>query len=280
MPFPIAEVIGAAGTIGATATNAAMQGKMNKKTRWFARDQFVDQRNTDRDNWAMQNEYNLPKNQMKRLRDAGLNPALVYGSGATTLSANVDSHAAQSWNPEAPQIDAGVVGSALQNVYKGKTMGVQESILQQNLKNQQAQEKMISASTLEILQRTKNLATAGEKSKFDLAIDQELRNYTVSERKSKAHQASTIVDKLMLDNNIKSGELSNQATRQKLENAYIEMSTKQKQKAIDQMEAAIKKMNLESDLLDREKKLNESGTQKTDPYWFRVLLSMLFPSSD
>lgn len=36
----------------------------------------------------LQNEYNLPKNQMKRLRDAGLNPNLVYGNGATTLSAD------------------------------------------------------------------------------------------------------------------------------------------------------------------------------------------------
>ena len=33
--------------------------------------------------WNMQNEYNLPKNQMKRLQDAGLNPNLIYGSGAT-----------------------------------------------------------------------------------------------------------------------------------------------------------------------------------------------------
>lgn len=32
-------------------------------------------------NWNMQNEYNSPTNQVKRLRDAGLNPSLVYGNG-------------------------------------------------------------------------------------------------------------------------------------------------------------------------------------------------------
>lgn len=39
--------------------------------------------------WLMdyQNEYNKPINQMKRLEEAGLNPNLVYGSGADTLSA-------------------------------------------------------------------------------------------------------------------------------------------------------------------------------------------------
>lgn len=31
--------------------------------------------------WNRQNEYNLPKNQMSRLTDAGLNPNLVYGNG-------------------------------------------------------------------------------------------------------------------------------------------------------------------------------------------------------
>lgn len=40
-------------------------------------------------NWKMQNEYNLPVNQMRRLLDAGLNPHLVYGDGAQTLAANL-----------------------------------------------------------------------------------------------------------------------------------------------------------------------------------------------
>lgn len=31
--------------------------------------------------WNMQNEYNTPANQMKRYREAGLNPNLIYGSG-------------------------------------------------------------------------------------------------------------------------------------------------------------------------------------------------------
>lgn len=34
--------------------------------------------------WQLQNEYNTPAAQMARLRDAGLNPHLVYGSGSVT----------------------------------------------------------------------------------------------------------------------------------------------------------------------------------------------------
>ena len=34
--------------------------------------------------WNMQNEYNLPKNQMQRYQDAGLNPNLIYGEGSAS----------------------------------------------------------------------------------------------------------------------------------------------------------------------------------------------------
>lgn len=36
--------------------------------------------------WQRENEYNLPKNQMARLRDAGINPALAYSNGVTGLT--------------------------------------------------------------------------------------------------------------------------------------------------------------------------------------------------
>ena len=46
-----------------------------------------EQRQWDLDMWNRQNEYNNPKNQMLRLKAAGLNPNLVYGSGS--VSGNV-----------------------------------------------------------------------------------------------------------------------------------------------------------------------------------------------
>jgi hypothetical protein len=45
------------------------------------RQQLADQNNIKF--WQMQNKYNTPKAQMARLKEAGLNPALIYGSGAT-----------------------------------------------------------------------------------------------------------------------------------------------------------------------------------------------------
>lgn len=36
--------------------------------------------------WQRENEYNLPKNQMSRLKNAGLNPDLMYGNGISGLT--------------------------------------------------------------------------------------------------------------------------------------------------------------------------------------------------
>lgn len=42
------------------------------------------QHSRDVDMWNRMNEYNHPMNQMARLKDAGLNPKLVYGTGSVT----------------------------------------------------------------------------------------------------------------------------------------------------------------------------------------------------
>lgn len=54
------------------------QGIQNQKNKQLAEYQF--QRNQEM--WHLQNQYNSPKAQMDRLRQAGLNPNLVYGTGS------------------------------------------------------------------------------------------------------------------------------------------------------------------------------------------------------
>lgn len=45
--------------------------------------------------WELNNEYNLPVNQMQRLQDAGLNPHLVYGNGGASATASLGSSTSQ-----------------------------------------------------------------------------------------------------------------------------------------------------------------------------------------
>lgn len=59
------------------------------------------------DLWRMNNEYNTPAAQVQRLKDAGLNPALIYGTGssvATGVSKGA-AHAPQASTPSRPSFD-------------------------------------------------------------------------------------------------------------------------------------------------------------------------------
>jgi len=44
--------------------------------------------NRELEQWKRANEYNAPVNQMARLREAGLNPAMIYGSGGAKTQAS------------------------------------------------------------------------------------------------------------------------------------------------------------------------------------------------
>lgn len=59
------------------------------------------------DLWRMNNEYNTPAAQVQRLKDAGLNPALIYGTGASVATGNSKgaAHAPQASAPSRPNID-------------------------------------------------------------------------------------------------------------------------------------------------------------------------------
>lgn len=61
--------------------------KQSEKAYGHDIDMWNRQSNWNREQWDLQNEYNLPANQMQRLRDAGLNPNLAAGGGSAGGSA-------------------------------------------------------------------------------------------------------------------------------------------------------------------------------------------------
>lgn len=50
--------------------------------------------------WNRQNQYNLPINQMARLKEAGINPNLAFGSAASAMGSNVPSPPHYSESPD------------------------------------------------------------------------------------------------------------------------------------------------------------------------------------
>jgi len=112
-------------TLGATAASAGggiltasknrkHQSQENQRQRDWALDMFNRTNQRDMDFWKMQNAYNDPSSQMQRLKDAGLNPHLVYGNGADAQAGPIATHSAPQPNTKALQSPEGeIIGKAL-----------------------------------------------------------------------------------------------------------------------------------------------------------------------
>lgn len=62
--------------------NYAVQAASNKRQFKFQKEAMALQDQYNRNIWDYQNAYNTPTAQMERLKEAGLNPRLIYGSGS------------------------------------------------------------------------------------------------------------------------------------------------------------------------------------------------------
>ncbi len=101
------------------------------------------------EDWNRQNAYNHPTQQMQRLKEAGLNPNLVYGGGATTTAQPIKSPDAQ-----VPNIDLQKVPEAI-GAYQGiRNQQLEYSRIQKAIELQDAQKKNIEANTLSTLAGT------------------------------------------------------------------------------------------------------------------------------
>lgn len=94
----VGDIIGGAANVFSSVYNAKSLERINERNIREAR--AAEER---------EREYNAPKAQMERLKDAGLNPNLIYGSGAST--GNLNANYAES---TAPQINASVKADPLE----------------------------------------------------------------------------------------------------------------------------------------------------------------------
>lgn len=115
-PLTLAGIIGGVGSLGSSLLT-------NKGA--LKRQQLADKQNVKF--WQMQNKYNHPEQQMQRLRQAGLNPNLIYGSsvaGATGSASSVAPSKAAPYSIANP-VPAGTnAAQSVSNMHLQKTQGL------------------------------------------------------------------------------------------------------------------------------------------------------------
>lgn len=76
--MPLSGLISGAHQLGASLINYWSQENANDTNLFLARDQNM----YNFQQWMRENQYNLPANQVERLKQAGINPALAYANGS------------------------------------------------------------------------------------------------------------------------------------------------------------------------------------------------------
>lgn len=105
-------IIAGIGGLASNLFNVSEQRHVNRQQMDFSREMWEKQGLREKEFWDMQNAYNDPAAQMKRLSDAGLNPNLVYGNGATTQAASLSPKQSHGYSPKAAQMDLSSVAQS------------------------------------------------------------------------------------------------------------------------------------------------------------------------
>lgn len=167
--------------------NAYMQQQRDKKERKWNQEDYAQQRADALADFERTNQYNSPQQQMVRLRQAGLNPNLVYGKGADNTSAMVRSSNINKSTPSAYQIPEQPITQIAQGFMDMQMKQAQTDNLtiQADLMRKEALLKDVTAT--KVLQETAN-------SQFQLQQANSLKDLVVEQAKANLQntQATTV----------------------------------------------------------------------------------------
>jgi len=193
-----------------------------------------------------QNEYNSPVNQVARLRQAGLNPAMMYGSGSV---ANTQQQAPQVNKPAPTNF-----GSAMAQYFDAKLKQVQTE-------NAQTQAQLMQAQIDKLKEDTKYVSQNIKGSAFDLSQRERLADTNFDYMKSKVTQTE--------QNNVALA-IKNSYLKEKekaiLGDIYSRINTARETRNTMQLEQELKRLEIE---------LRKQGTSFSDPILERTLTKML-----
>lgn len=260
-PFVIGAGISAGGSIVNNLIGGSNQAGSDTRSQNFAREMYDREGKDAYNRWLAENAYNHPLQQMERLRQAGLNPHLVYGKGADTTAASIA-------NPSSK--------SAPQEAHKPDISGVSDSFMKYfQLKNMQAQTDNINAQTAVAHKEAllKSVQTASE------AQNLQGREFDLGQ---KLKLNDSVIQKALLENQEKNqsmGLAMNRDRREQLSNVEHLLTSKLNRakgaEEIKHLKASIEALENTNIVKRVEAKLAQEGILPSDPNWARFFAKKL-----
>lgn len=274
-----AGLLAAAGGVAGAAIDAFATGNMNKKSRAFATQMYERQKYDNLQFWNMQNEYNSPAAQMQRFKDAGLNPALIYGQQNT--AGPLTSPDVQKPEFNAPQPGQSALSGSLSAIDMMTNLEMRQAQTD-NLKMQgdviRQEAALKAAQVLDV--------TAGYKRKvFDLDFESELRSTSVDARKEALRQlkvntdvniARNMREQIQMSSSLReaSERISNLISQRQaiaLQNANTIEEKKRIIMDTRRIKQQIALMAKEGVIKDLDVKLSKDNIRPGDPIWYRAI---------
>ena len=273
MPIPIPLILA-----GITAASSIAQSWMNKrameKTNAAAlanqQKMYAQERQDNLSQWHLQNEFNSPTSQMARLRQAKLNPMLMYGSGSPGgQAAPMPNVSAPSWNPSAPQHSfAGGIGAGLQNYYEFNQREAQTDQVKAATTVSEMQAGLIAAQTA-------NESIKGSRNAFELKQAERLKDISVDYAAARLRNTQ-LQGELALNEDERRSLLVNKSLKQASEDILnTRMARAKTATEIRHIKAMIDSTEIQTQIAGYEAKLRADGINPGDPTWLRMAAQFL-----
>lgn len=224
-------VLAAAISAGSNLLNGVFQGISNRKNRKAQERENDKQRQFALDMWNRNNEYNLPINQMSRLRQAGINPHLAYSNGSPMNTSNAPAQASGSPLPagESPRINIGELAQ---------------------LMLMKAQKENIEADTEKKKAEADNVGVNTESAKIELGYKERQLASQVNLTEQQIEESKARVNKI--GSEIESLAVGRDMTRQQIQNlkANLVLVSAQVGKLLEETKTEkFRRSNIEADTL-------------------------------
>lgn len=286
MPVPLAPLITAGAGLLGQGFNAWSTGNMNKKNRQWSEMMSERQRGYALKDYYMmlehERDYNNPSAQMKRYEAAGLNPHLIYGQSNTGNVPAVRSGDIPSYRGEAPQVDMSFVGSALAQMYDFKLKDAQTNNIKAMIKVAGEEAALKAAQTAGVVAQTAKTQQDTALGKFNLEQAQRLAGVSLQTAEQQLKKLTEETESVTAGREVllkrDEREAAMNASNLMVAAETILNLRAQRAKTDDErkeIQSRIRSIELDSDIKEFEKRLNQKGLSKSDPGWWRALRFLL-----
>lgn len=274
MPIPIAPLIIAGSSLLGGAANSAATRYQNRRSQQFVREQYKTERDDNLRFWRMQNDYNSASSQVQRLKDANLNPALLYGGSAAGAAGSAGSLSAPS--AKNPQFNSSRPGDAISQAGLSYMNSMYDLELKQaqtnNLKSQN--NVILQDAALRAAQVSQTLAGT-DRTKFDLGLASELRSVSAQAAKENLRKMQTDTQ-VALNRDERDAAMNSSNLREAAERVLsIRAQRANTTTERNRIKAQISNIRKDGKLKDMDIELRKLGISPNTPWWGQLVGRLL-----